>query len=382
MTPAGPRSESLPARAVATLDRLPAGSVELGCRYLRRASCLLGDDDGPASIDSSPPAVSAHLVRPLLLVDDWPEPSDPLPVGSGAVHADLTDEDRDTLARLREVTPTPTDPEALARQAQEWRLAVTPYRRLPRPAGRPADAGGTASPPAPERTRAGRRQPRRRWLGSAVVVDLTALWAGPLATALLAGCGARVIKIDPGCRPDALRDHSAVYRYLNGGKETVDLDLRLDDHRHRFEQLVAGADLVIDSFSRRVMPNLGYGPAALRALDPDIATISIVAFPAGTAEADWLSYGPGVHASAGLGTEETGEGVRFRSAPIAYPDALAGLAAFAVAVELLTGSPGPSRHREISLAGAIAPLVEEAIHGGGATAHRSVDRSVDRSVAP
>ena len=77
------------------------------------------------------------------------------------------------------------------------------------------------------------------WSRLPVVVDLTSLWAGPLATSLLAMLGARVVKIDPDVRPDGFREHPALYASLNGAKEIVDLDLRQPGHRARFEALVA-----------------------------------------------------------------------------------------------------------------------------------------------
>ncbi|MEZ5407352.1 MAG: CoA transferase [Acidimicrobiales bacterium] len=353
-----------PARAGDVLGQLPAGVVEAATASLRRGLATAGrlDDSGSWA---EPDAVAAQHVRPLLAVDEWPGPSAPLAVGQGAVHADLIDEDHDRLAILRSILADvgPVDAETLAAEAQDWRLPVTPYRDLPTMAP-PAPAAGTGTPGGPG------------WDGPApLVVDLTALWAGPLATSLLADMGARVVKVDPGVRPDGFREHPVLYAQLNGAKEIVDLDLRRDDHRSRFEALVGGASLVVDSFSRRVMPNFGYGPDDLRRLNPRLATLSIVAFPAGTREASWVSYGPGAHAVSGLGTHLDGAGRRrFEPAPIAYPDALAGLEAFAVAAELVgaVAGGGPLPHREVSLSGALAPIVARAVadaapHGEGQT---------------
>ena len=187
------------------------------------------------------------------------------------------------------------------------------------------------------------------------MVDLSALWAGPLATSLLCSAGIRVDKLDPSCRPDGFRQRPALYRALNAGKRRVDLDLRERSDRDRFERMVAGADLVVDSFHRRVMPNLGYGPEDLRRLNPELATLSITAFPEQSAERDWVAYGAGVHAASGLG-RVTGPP---QPARIAYPDALAGLRAFGVALALL-GGRGVRPHVEISLMGSISPLLDGA----------------------
>lgn len=341
-------------RAAAVLAELPSGTVALAAGYWRAMRTRLGDR--PPSAIVAKRVARRIVTAPTALEPAWPEGTDPLVVGDGAVHADLTDDDRDTFARLREALTPPLDAETLAAEAQRWRLPVTPYR--PWPASPPGDGVATtvdARPATPTTTGNGPRP-----LDGVTVVDLSALWAGPLATALLADAGARVIKVDPDCRPDGLRHHERFYRHLNGSKQIVDLDLRVGDDRARFDELVAGADLVVDSFSRRVMPNLSYGPAELRAINPGVATLSIVAFGTGTPEADWVAYGPGVHATSGLadtGGDEAGPAAhRFRAAPIAYPDALAGLAAATVAVELVT-TPGPSEHREVSLLGAIQPLL-------------------------
>lgn len=346
------------ARAAGILRELPAGTIELGRRSLRAANRRLG----PAfAVDCSASAVEAHLVRPVELADDWPDPSDPLPVGHGAVHADLIDDDRELFGSLRAALTadrgTSLSPEMLAIEAQACRLPVTAYRR------RPATPPSTHGPPASSGISA--VDARSNGDPSSLrVVDLTALWAGPLATSLLAEVGVEVIKVDPSCRPDAFAEHPRLYRYLNDRKDIVDLDLRSDDARRRFEILVTSADLVVDSFSRRVMPNLGYGPEELRSLQPSLATMSLVAFDPCGPHADWVAYGPGVHAMSGLAELKTDDGDRstFRAAPIAYPDALAGFEAFAVAVDLLL-TPKSTAHRTVALSKAIEPLVDGAPAG-------------------
>ncbi len=351
------RPTSIPGRAQAVLDRLPIGTVELGRRYLVAAERQLARLDQARPVDHRSEAVEAHLVRPLLLVDDWPDPTDPLPVGDGAVHADLIDDDLDALARLRATIEGRPDPEHLARQAQAWRLPVTPYRSRPPtlptlptvptlPTLAATDAAGLPASSSAAHS--------RRALDGCLVVDLTALWAGPLATMLLADQGIRVVKVDPKPRPDAFAEHTKLYQHLNGGKDIIDLDLREPEHRRRFEALLGQADLLVDSFSRRVMPNLGYDRGELKRINPKLSTLSIVAFPQASPEADWLSYGPGVHAASGLAAS-LDERPTYRSAPIAYPDALAGLNAFGVAVNALAGGGGTSQ--EVSLASSIEPLL-------------------------
>ena len=152
------------------------------------------------------------------------------------------------------------------------------------------------------------------------------MWAGPLCTRLLAEWGAEVTTIEPAVRPDGFRGSPAQFTVLDVGKRRVDIDLRTPAGRDAFERLVAQSDLVVESFSRRVMPNLGY--ADLRAINPAVSTVSIRSFPVGSPERDWVAYGRGVHAAAGLGMWNG----RPQPVPIAYPDPLTGFTAFAACV--------------------------------------------------
>ena len=171
------------------------------------------------------------------------------------------------------------------------------------------------------------------------------MWAGPLATKLLADAGARVMKIDSSARPDGMGDAA-----WNGGKERIELDLRAERDRACFERLVYTADLVIDSFSPRVMPNLGYDPASLREINRDLASLSMPAFGSGRPERHWVAYGGGIHAVAGLG--DNGDGT-FAPAPFSYPDPVAGITAFVMATSLL----GTGEHVEVPLYESVLPLL-------------------------
>lgn len=401
-----------PDRARAAIGRLPAGTVEAARASLLRGLEAAGTvGERRTWLDDA--WLEARLVAPLVLEADWPPPAPPLPVGDGAVHAALVGPDLEAFDRLRSVLAAEldkqevvellasepgarqiaaeqlpaesclrlpveqgergTDAERLAAEAQIWRLPVTPYRCLDQAVRTflaspdrlvsmgDEDGGPNFRERSPVQTDAAgsiggrdRLERRRCRRDQPLVVDLTALWAGPLATALLADLGAEVVKVEPSVRLDGIARHPAFYDHLNAAKQVVDLDLREEPGRRRFEALLDRADLVVDSFSRRVMPNFGYGRPALAARWPRLAALSITAFPASAAEADWIAYGPGVHAAMGLG--DRGPGRAFEPAPVAYPDALAGLAAFASAAELLARGPAAPANSEVSLAASVAPL--------------------------
>lgn len=287
------------------IDGVPTGTVERGRQLLAAARAALG---GTRS------ATEEEVVEHLTLGRRCgaAAPSAPVDVGAGQVCADLgAAGDADAFERLLEVLGDgPHDAEHVARRAQEWRLPVTPYRSSRRPPRRSCLPDTDASRP----------------MRGVRVVDLTAMWAGPLATRLLAEAGAEVDTIEAACRPDGLRGTPAMFEHLAEGKRRHDLDLRDSDARSALVDLVADADVVIESFSPRVMPNFGLDAATLVAVNPEILVVSMPAFAPCTAERDWVAYGTGVHALSGLGT---GAGGRAWAPAVTYPDPLAGLAAFA-----------------------------------------------------
>jgi hypothetical protein len=96
-----------------------------------------------------------------------------------------------------------------------------------------------------------------------LVVDLSSLWAGPLCGDLLAGAGARVVKVESVARPDgARRGAPAFFDLLNGRKRSVALDFTSRSGAALLRQLVERADVVIEASRPRALEQLG-----IRAVD-------------------------------------------------------------------------------------------------------------------
>jgi hypothetical protein len=330
-------------RTATPRSRLPEGVVELAGERWRWA-------DGHRHNHGEADRVQELLWAPLRLEADWPSPTAPIPVAAGWIHAEVIDDDRAVLDRLRADRPD-LDAEGLAHLCQEMRLPVAPYR----PLGRPATD-------QPNRHPSGRSTDRTvdeiaalesAEVSGSLIIDLTTHWAGPLSTKLLAESGAEVVKVDPACRPDGFRERPALYQHLNRPKRIVDLDLRRPDDRERFDSLLGRADLLVDSFSSRVLHNLGYDDDQLYRLNPRLAHLSIRAYPAASAEASWVGYGPGVHAVSGLGLAPGAD--EPTPAPVAYPDVVAGLTAYGTARRLINPDR-PVRRAVVSLRASIEPL--------------------------
>jgi len=91
------------------------------------------------------------------------------------------------------------------------------------------------------------------------LLDLTNLWAGPLATSLLAMAGIQVLKIESPTRPDgARRGPDAFFQLLNGNKQGCALDLHRSHDRGIFECLLEGADIVVENARPRALSQLGF----------------------------------------------------------------------------------------------------------------------------
>ena len=98
-------------------------------------------------------------------------------------------------------------------------------------------------------------------LAGLVVVDLTRYLPGPFASRELMRLGARVTRLLPPAG-DPLRELApAWHEALNAGKETVELDLKVQPGRG--QMLCAAADVVLESFRPGVVDRLGIGPAQL-----------------------------------------------------------------------------------------------------------------------
>jgi crotonobetainyl-CoA:carnitine CoA-transferase CaiB-like acyl-CoA transferase len=142
-----------------------------------------------------------------------------------------------------------------------------------------------------------RAAPRESPLKDITVLDLTVALAGPVATLLLAGLGARVIKIENPAGGDPSRDN-APYFGLGGvklvreraddisvtafnrlrNKLGVTLNLKHPRARDVFSDLARQADLVVENFTPGTLDELGVGYEAARHVNPRIVYGSISGF--------------------------------------------------------------------------------------------------------
>lgn len=133
------------------------------------------------------------------------------------------------------------------------------------------------------------------------VVDLSALWAGPLCTHLLQRCGAEVIKVESATRPDgARRGPPAFFDLLNAGKRSVALDLQSAQGRAQLRELLCGADIVIEASRPRALRQMGIEAEVLLREHPQLTWVALNGYGRGEPQEQWIAYGDDAAVAGGL----------------------------------------------------------------------------------
>ncbi len=185
-----------------------------------------------------------------------------------------------------------------------------------------------------------------------LVVDLSALWAGPLCGDLLAGAGATVVKVESTSRPDgARRGPAAFFDLLNWRKRSVALDLRSGEGTRLLRALVRRADVVIEASRPRALAQFGISARdVVRDGGPQV-WISITGHGRAGAAADRVAFGDDAAVAGGL-VAWAGSTPMFCADAVADP--LTGLSAANACLDALAG--GGRWLLDVSMAGVCAGL--------------------------
>ncbi|MCP3018372.1 CaiB/BaiF CoA transferase family protein [Cupriavidus basilensis] len=139
------------------------------------------------------------------------------------------------------------------------------------------------------------------------VLDLTSVVLGPLATQSLADLGADVIKVE-GPEGDLMRANgvsrnagmSSIYLALNRNKRSVVLDLKTPAGAAALRRLIAGADVLIHNMRVAAIERLGFGYAAVAALNPRIVYCVATGFGQDGPHRDKPAFDDIIQAACGL----------------------------------------------------------------------------------
>jgi hypothetical protein len=134
-----------------------------------------------------------------------------------------------------------------------------------------------------------------------VVIDLSALWAGPLCTQLLQMMGARVIKVESAGRPDGMRGAATgFFDLLNAGKASVVLDFSQPSGRDALRLLLLQADIILEASRPRALRQLGICAEEIVRENPAATWLSICGYGRDEPAAQWVAFGDDAAVAGGL----------------------------------------------------------------------------------
>ncbi len=149
-------------------------------------------------------------------------------------------------------------------------------------------------------------------LAGIVVVDLSRALAGPHAAMMLGDLGARVIKVEapgtgddtrswgpPFVGPEDARE-STYFLSCNRNKESIVLDLKVEDGRTTLARLARRADVLVENFRPGVLDRLGFSMQRLHELNPRLVVLSITGFGHDGPEGGRAGYDQIAQGEAGL----------------------------------------------------------------------------------
>ncbi len=120
------------------------------------------------------------------------------------------------------------------------------------------------------------------------VLDMTAFWAGPSCTHVLAMLGAEVIHLESTSRPDGTRllagtastvdawwERSPIFSGLNTNKKSLTINFQDERGLALLRRLIPTCDVIVESFTPRVIEAIGLDFEAIRALRPDAIMVRL-----------------------------------------------------------------------------------------------------------
>src|ERR1700751_4796725 len=117
------------------------------------------------------------------------------------------------------------------------------------------------------------------------VIDMTHNQAGPACTQILGFLGADVIKLEEPKGGDIARQNmrdknsdSLFFLILNANKRSLTLNLKTDQGKELFKQVIAQSDVLVENFGPGALDRLGLGYAKLAEVNPRLIYATIKGF--------------------------------------------------------------------------------------------------------
>ena len=215
------------------------------------------------------------------------------------------------------------------------------------------------------------------------VMDMTHNQAGPACTQILGFLGADVIKLEEPKGGDfartAMRDQdsdSLFFLVLNANKRSLTLNLKTDEGKALFKQVIAKSDVLVENFGPGVLDRLGLGYDVLAKINPRLIYASIKGFGTYGPYSGFKSFEPIAQAMAGA-MSVTG----FPDNPptFSFPAIGDSGAGMHMAIGILAAlqqrhTTGRGQHVEVSMQDAVVNLIRVSLRD-----HQRLGRAMPRS---
>lgn len=209
-----------------------------------------------------------------------------------------------------------------------------------------------------------------------IVLELAHIYNGPYCGLLFAHLGAEVIKVEPpmGERlrtraPGDADPHEFVM--LNSNKKSVSIDLKSDEGRESFLQLVEQADVVIENYGPGTLERLGVSPETMLERNPRVIVASGKGYGSSGPYAQMPAMDLTVQAMSGaISTTGFPDGPPVKAGP-AFTDFSGAIHLFGGAMAALYDreKTGKGQIVEVSMHDTIYPMLTSALSG----LHNNID---------
>jgi itaconate CoA-transferase len=209
-------------------------------------------------------------------------------------------------------------------------------------------------------------------LAGITVVSLEQAVAAPYATRQLADLGARVVKIERPPDGDFARGYdrsvhgeSSYFVWLNRGKESLTLDLKLPDGRRILHRLLEDADVLVQNLAPGAAARMGLDADAVGRTHPRVITATISGYGQDGPWRDRKAYDLLVQAEAGL-LSVTGSPVEVARTGVSIADIAAGMFTFSAILTALyaRATTGAVRPVSVSLFDALVEWMSQPLYYG------------------
>ena len=129
------------------------------------------------------------------------------------------------------------------------------------------------------------------------ILDMTHVQAGPTCSQLLAWMGADVIKFEPpqgdatrGQLRDVPNADSLYFTMLNCNKRSIIVNMKNDEGKKIFTELLGHVDVVMENFGPGVLDRLGFTWEKIHSINPKVVMASIKGFGSSGPYAEFKAY--------------------------------------------------------------------------------------------